>query len=92
MDPLFERTPEIEAIEIKFKGIVDEDPRITGYHDFRIIKESEKKKIIVADINVSEEVPESEFDEIAGELEKRALNGISNLAYCSFYVTPKYAY
>ena len=34
----------------------------------------------------------SEFDDIAGKLEKRAMTIIPNLSYCSFYVTPRFAY
>jgi len=91
-DPLPEKTPEIEALETRFREIVAEDPRITSYHDFRVVKESEERIIIVADIDVDEEVPESKFPEIAMALEKRAHKVIQNLAYCSFYVTPKFAY
>ena len=91
-DPLPEKTPELEAIEDKFKKIVAEDPRIISYHDFRIISESETQIIIAADIDVREEIPVSEFQEIAGDLEARAHNIVTNLAYCSFYVTPKFAY
>jgi cation diffusion facilitator family transporter len=91
-DPLPEKTPEIEAVENRFKEIVVKDPRITAYHDFRVVKESERRIIIVADIDVKEEIRESSFQEIALTLEKNALKVIPNLAYCSFYVTPKFAY
>ena len=91
-DPLPEKTPEIEALETRFREIVAEDPRITGYHDFRVVRESEKRIIIVADIDVDKEVSGFEYPEIALALEKRALRVIQNLAYCSFYVTPKFAY
>lgn len=91
-DPLPEMSPEIEAVESRFREIVSEDPRITGFHDFRVVSGSEEKIIIVADIDVNEDVPESEFDEIAADLEKRTHRMVPNLAYCSFYVTPKFAY
>ena len=91
-DPLLEKTPEIEAIEKRFREVVTQDSRITGYHDFRVISESEQRIIIVADIDVDEEVPGAEFEEIAAGLENRAMKVLSNLAYCSFYVTPKFAY
>ena len=91
-DPMLERTPEIEAVESGFRGRVDEDTRITGYHDFRVIAESEKRIVIVADIDVREEIPESDFEEIARALEERILKAIPNVAYCSFYVTPKFSY
>jgi cation diffusion facilitator family transporter len=91
-DPLAERTPEIDAIEGLFKEIVAEDPRITSYHDFRVITESEKRFIIAADIDVDEKIPESNFHEIATALEKRVTKVIPDLAYCTFYVTPKFAY
>ena len=91
-DPLLEKTPEIEAIEKRFREVMTQDSRITGYHDFRVISESEQRIIIVADIDVDEEVPGAEFEEIAAGLENRAMKVLSNLAYCSFYVTPKFAY
>ena len=91
-DPLPEKTPEIEAIETRFREVMAEDPRIKGYHDFRVVRESERRIIIVADIDLDEEIPESQFEEISNDLESRALKAIPNLAYCSFYVTPKFAY
>ncbi len=91
-DPLPERTPEIDAVEAQFRKVVAEDSRITGYHDFRVISESEKRIIIAADIDVDKEIPESKFAEIAADLDSRAQGVIANLAYCSFYVTPKFAY
>jgi len=91
-DPMLERTPEIEAIETTFKKMVAEDDRITAYHDFRVIGESEERIIIVADIDVQEEVPEADFQEVADSLEARIMKAMSNVAYCGFYVTPKFSY
>lgn len=91
-DPLPEKTPEIEAIENLFKDLVSREPQITGYHDFRVVAASEKERIIVADLDVREDIPNSEFKEIIGTLEAEALKFIPDLAYCSFYVTPKFAY
>lgn len=91
-DPLMERTPEIDAIETLFKKVVEGDPRIMAYHDFRIVAGSEKDIIIVADIDVREEIPESEFNEISSDLEAKAKKVIPNLSYCTFYITPKFAY
>lgn len=91
-DPLMEKTPEIQAVEEHFKKVLEEFPQIVDYHDFRIIAESRKRIIIVADIDVSEDVPESEFDRIAGDLESRVEKEFPNLAYSRFYVTPKFSY
>lgn len=91
-DPLMERTPEIQAIETRFKSALKTFPQILGYHDFRVIAESPERIIIVADIDVTEDVAESEFIQIAKDLEARVKKEIQNLAYCSFYITPKYAY
>jgi hypothetical protein len=46
----------------------------------------------VADIDVTEDVPESDFSQIAEDLESRVRKEIQNIAYCKFYVTPKFAY
>jgi cation diffusion facilitator family transporter len=91
-DPLLEPTPEIMAMQQEFKKIVDEFPEITGYHDFRVVAESKKKNIIVADIDVADEVTESEFDDLKKRLNVRCVEKILNISYCSFYITPKFAY
>jgi len=91
-DPMLEKTPAIKAIETQFREIVAEDPRIKGYHDFRVAAESQERIIIVADIDAAEHVPEKEFGSIALDLEARAKNAIPDVAYCTFYVTPRFAY
>ena len=91
-DPLQERTEEVIAIEKHFAIAVAEDPRIKAFHDFRVISETENTILIVADIDTEYLVPDSEFDDIAKALETRAIKMISNLSYCSLYVTPKFAY
>lgn len=91
-DPLQKRTDEVIEIENKFKTAIAEDKRIIGYHDFRTISDTESTILIVADIDAEYNVPESEFEDIADKLEKRAMKLIPNLSYCSFYVTPKFAY
>ncbi|MFX0114636.1 MAG: cation diffusion facilitator family transporter [Candidatus Hodarchaeota archaeon] len=91
-DPLLEPSPEVQAIEEQFRKIVEQYPRIASYHSFRVIAESSKKIIVAADINAAEDVPEAEFDEVTKELEDKVIAEIPNVAYCSFYVTPKYVY
>jgi cation diffusion facilitator family transporter len=91
-DPLLESTPEIQAIHDGFKKVLEDFQEIIGYHDFRVIAESKKLKIIVADIDTAEKVPESEFDDLAKRLNVKCVEKIPGIAYCSFYITPKYAY
>jgi cation diffusion facilitator family transporter len=91
-DPLLEPTPEILAIQEEFKNVLEDFSEIIGYHDFRVVAESTKKKIILADIDVADEVTESEFDDLKKRLNLRCVEKIPNIAYCSFYITPKYAY
>ena len=91
-DPLMEKTPEIQAIEEQFRKQVGQSPRIIGYHDFRVVTESPEKIIIVADIDAAEHVPEKDFKEITLDRESRTKREIPRVAYCSFYVTPKFAY
>jgi cation diffusion facilitator family transporter len=91
-DPLLEKTPEVSAVEAQFKEIVEEIPRITGYHDFRVVAESPERIIIVADIDVAEEVPEAEFESVASDLASQVKATIPNVAYSQFYVTPKFSY
>lgn len=91
-DPLLDFTPEIRGIEAVFKEAVSRFPRIVDYHDFRVVGDSPGKIIIVADIDAAEEVPEAQFGEIASSLETLLKSMIANLSYCTFYVTPKFAY
>jgi len=91
-DPLLEMTPEIQAVEDQFREVLAGFPQIIDYHDFRVIAESRKRIIIAADIDVSEDVPESGFKQISNALESRVSKEIPNVAYCVFYITPKFAY
>jgi divalent metal cation (Fe/Co/Zn/Cd) transporter len=91
-DPLMEKTPEIQAIEDRFKEILKAFPQITNYHDFRVVAESRERIIIVTDIDAKEEVAESEFGQISEDLEAQVIEEIPNVAYCSFHITPKFAY
>ena len=72
--------------------IVEHDSKLLGYHEFRVVAESEERIIVLADLDASEDVPEAEFEAIAADLESRVKQVITNIAYCSFYVTPKFSY
>jgi divalent metal cation (Fe/Co/Zn/Cd) transporter len=91
-DPLMTCSPEIQAVEDTFREAVQFFGPVLDYHDFRVIGDSPERIIIAADIDAAEEIPEREFDRIAEELETRVMERIPNVAYCSFYVTPKFAY
>lgn len=91
-DPLMEKTAQVQAVEKQFQEALKEFPEIIDYHDFRVIAESKKRIILVADIDVKEEMPEIMFGRIARDLEVKVSEKIPNIAYCKFYVTPKFAY
>jgi cation diffusion facilitator family transporter len=91
-DPLLEKTPEIQAIEDQFRRIIEDIPNIVGYHDFRVIAESSDKVIIAADVDMAEDVPETDFKSIRQELAERILKEIPNIAYSVLYITPMYSY
>ena len=91
-DPLMEKTPEIEALENRFKSLVAAAPAIQGYHDFRVVAESETRIIIVADIDAENHIPEKDYESLTSDLESRVKAEIPHVAYCSFYVTPKFSY
>jgi divalent metal cation (Fe/Co/Zn/Cd) transporter len=57
-----------------------------------VIAESSEKVIIAADIDVAEDVPETNFELIQRELAERIIKEIPNIAYSTLYVTPKYSY
>jgi len=91
-DPLLEMTPELQSLEHRFRQVVDEMPEVLSYHDFRLVAYSPGRYILVADIDAAEEVPEQLFHEISKELEARVLKILPEVQYCTFYVTPKFAY
>ncbi len=91
-DPAMERTPEIQAIEDRFKEILKGFPQIVSYHDFRVVSATVEKFIIVADIDLIEDITEDKFSQISKELTTRVMEEIQNVAYCNFYITPKFAY
>ena len=87
-----ELTPELRALEHRFREVVDDMAEVLSYHDFRLIASSPGRYILVADIDAAEEVPEQRFTEVIGELERRVLAVLPEVDYCTFYVTPKFAY
>jgi divalent metal cation (Fe/Co/Zn/Cd) transporter len=91
-DPLIEKSPEVVALESSFREIVEDHPKLIGYHEFRVVAESEERIIVVADLDAAEDVPDTEFAAVAADLESRVKEHIPNVAYCSFYVTPKFSY
>lgn len=91
-DPLMERTPEIQALEDLFSSLLSRLDTVEAYHDFRVIAESAEKIIIAADLDVAEGVDESDHEHIVKNLEHMVLETIPGVAYCSFYITPRFAY
>ncbi|MBN1881912.1 MAG: cation transporter [Deltaproteobacteria bacterium] len=91
-DPLMERTPEIKALEERFARIVDGMEDVAGFHGFRVVGTGDDKIIIVADIDAALSVPEMKYGELAASLEKEVKRQIEHVEYCTFSVTPKYAF
>lgn len=92
MDPMMEMTPEIQAIENTFKQTLKSFPQIISYHDFRVVAGTQGRIIIVADIDLSEDVAEDRFIQISEDLEIQVKKEIKNVLYCNFYITPKFSY
>jgi len=91
-DPLVEQTPEVRALERRFRKVVETLPWVVGFHDFRVVAASENEYVLVADVDLSEDIPEAEFENRAGELERLAKEALPNLAYATLYITPKFSY
>ncbi len=91
-DPLMERTPEIQALEDSFRMLLSQVDGVAAYHDFRVIAESPERIIIAADLDVDEAVDEPHHERIKKELEQKVMDTIPGVAYCSFYITPRFAY
>jgi divalent metal cation (Fe/Co/Zn/Cd) transporter len=92
MDPMMEMTPEIKAIEDRFKQITNTFPQIISYHDFRVVAGTRGRIIIVADIDLKEEIAEDSFSQISKNLGIQVKKEIEHVLYCNFYVTPKFSY
>jgi cation diffusion facilitator family transporter len=92
MDPMMEPTPELQALEERFKQVLKAFPQIISYHDFRVVAGTQGRNIIVADIDLAENVHVDEFDRVAKDLEIRVRDEIQNILYCHFYMTPKFSY
>jgi cation diffusion facilitator family transporter len=91
-DPMMEMTPEIQVIEDKFKKILKTFLQIVSYHDFRVIAGTQGRVIVVADIDLAEDVNVDESGRISKNLETFVKKEIQNVLYCSFYITPKFSY
>ncbi|MHA1961317.1 MAG: cation diffusion facilitator family transporter, partial [Candidatus Thorarchaeota archaeon] len=92
LDPLIEKTPQIEAYEREFQQIVDDFPSVESYHRFRVIAESEERIIVVANLTTCEDTLPIDFEDVRQELQRRVKDSIPNVAYCVFNIAPKYAY
>ena len=92
MDPMMEMAPEIQAIEGRFKETLKSFLQIVSYHDFRVVAGTQGKIIIVADIDLAEDVNDDESGRISKNLETYVKKEIQNVLYCSFYITPKFSY
>ena len=91
-DPMMEMTPEIKDIEGSFKQIIKTFPQIVSYHDFRVVAGTRERIIIVADIDLKEEIAEDSFSQISETLEIQVKKEIDHVLYCNFYITPKFSY
>ncbi len=92
MDPMMEMTPEIKAIEDRFKKVIKTFPQIESYHDFRVVAGTQGRIIIVADIDLKEEIAEDSFSQISKNLGIHVKKEIEHVLYCNFYITPKFSY
>jgi hypothetical protein len=48
--------------------------------------------IIVADIDLKEEIAEDSFAQISKDLGIQVKKEIQHVLYCNFYITPKFSY
>jgi cation diffusion facilitator family transporter len=92
MDPLIEKTPEIERHESTFREIIENFPKVESHSRFRVIGESEEKIIIVANLTTCDDTIPLDFEDVKRDLEKRVKDSIPEVAYCVFRIVPKYAY
>jgi len=92
MDPMMEMSPEFQAIENTFRQILKTFSQIVSYHDFRIVAGTKGRIIIVADIDLREDVSDDKFNQISKDLGQQVKKEIQNVLYCNFYITPKFSY
>ncbi len=78
--------------EDRFKQIINSFPQIVSYHDFRVVAGTRERIIIVADIDLKEEIAEESFNQISENLGIQVKKELKNVLYCNFYITPKFSY
>jgi cation diffusion facilitator family transporter len=91
-DPLAERTEEVSEMERRFAGLAESLPWVESFHGFRLVKHSEERFILVADVNLADQVPESQFPARQKELEQKAADISDRIAYATLSITPKFSY
>jgi cation diffusion facilitator family transporter len=91
-DPLMEKTPEIAALEEQFARITGGMADVAGFHGFRVVGTGDDRIIIVSEIDAVPSVPEARYGGLAASLEEEVMRRIEHVEYCTFIVTPKYAF
>ncbi len=92
MDPMMGMSPVIQVIEYTFRQILKTFSQIVSYHDFRVVAGTKGRIIIVADIDLREDVTDDKFSQISKDLGLQVKKEIQNVLYCNFYITPKFSY
>ena len=91
-DPLVEKAEAVREMERRFADLVKGLEWVESFHGFRLVFYSDDLYILVADVNLADQVPEREFSAKQRELEKLAAAISPQLAYASLSVTPKFSY
>jgi len=91
-DPLMARTPEVEAIEARFRAVVDAVPGARGFSDFRLVAHSPEKIIIVADLEVDRELGDAEREAVLEAVREGATREFPELAYGVFHLMSRFGY
>lgn len=91
-DPLQALTPETQALQQGLEALVTRSTTVTAFHDFRVVRYSPEKWILLADLDLAPEVPVSEYRRVVDEFEEEVAREIPHIAYCGFAPSPKFAY
>jgi cation diffusion facilitator family transporter len=91
-DPLAEKTEAVREMERRFAELVEGLEWVESFHGFRLVSYSEDRYVLVADVNLAESVPESRFEARQKELEAKAAELSTKVAYATLSITPKFSY
>ena len=91
IDPINKNHPQYEAISAAIQVIVNEDARVTSFHELRIVGRDVDKCNAVFDIALAEDTDEQEQYDIVNSIREKLVRSFPEMG-AVIKAEPKYAY